>query len=128
MGTLCPLYAHTIFCPKSMHLTQKRSKITYWGSSWFLENLGGSFPQKKSQMEKKFSVLKNFVNLKNLAINSQNDAKKRETHFFCKKLDGSITFWAAKIEKNFFTKSGHFLLLLKKIKISATLDPLKAYF
>ena len=30
--------------------------------------------------------------------------KKRATNFFCKKLDGSITFWAAKIEKDFFYK------------------------
>ena len=34
-----------------------------------------------------------------------------------------ITFLPSKIEKNFFTKSGQFLLLLKKIKISATFDP-----
>jgi len=49
--------------------------------------------------------------------------KKEATDAFCKKLWRTITFCGAKIGKNFFTKSGQFLLLLKKIKISATLDP-----
>ena len=49
--------------------------------------------------------------------------KKEATNTFCKKLRRTITFWGAKIDKKFFTKSGQFLLLIKKIKISATLDP-----
>ena len=34
-----------------------------------------------------------------------------------------VTFWRWEIEKMSFIKSGHFLLLIKKIKILATLDP-----
>ena len=51
--------------------------------------------------------------------------KKRVNTFLREKLDGPITFWGDKIDKKFFykSKSGQFLLLLKKVKISATLDP-----
>ena len=45
------------------------------------------------------------------------------TEFLREKLDRTITFWRANIGKIFFTKSGQFLLLLKKIKILATLEP-----
>ena len=48
---------------------------------------------------------------------------KRVTLVLREKLWRTITFWGAKIDKKFFTKSGRFLLVLKKIKISATLDP-----
>ena len=49
--------------------------------------------------------------------------KKTLNEFLRKKLGRTITFWGVKIGKIFFTKSGQFLLLIKKIKISATFDP-----
>ena len=36
--------------------------------------------------------------------------KKEATHAFCKKLSRTITFWAAKIEKNFFYKKWVFFV------------------
>ena len=49
--------------------------------------------------------------------------QKKEQLVLREKLSKTITFCAAKIEKNFFYKKWVFLLLLKKIKISATFDP-----
>ena len=49
--------------------------------------------------------------------------KKEASLTLREKLVRAITFWGAKIKKISFTKSGQFLLLLKKIKISATPDP-----
>ena len=49
--------------------------------------------------------------------------KKRASKTLREKVWRTITFCGAKVGKIFFTKNGQFLLLLKKIKISATLDP-----
>ena len=50
--------------------------------------------------------------------------KKRVANFFLQKFGQDDNFLMRQgRKKTFFTKCGQFLLLLKKIKISATLDP-----
>ena len=49
--------------------------------------------------------------------------KKRATNFFLQKIGEDDNILVRQDRKIFFTKNWQFLLLIKKIKISATLDP-----